>query len=216
MGAEKGATLFFDPEQGWRGVAGLLVAGIGHDLNGRLTALMGIAHVARHTGGGDPELLDVLDDQVKRLEQSIRALRSWPVGSPGNPELTRIKDVLPPMLDLYACRGGGDDVALNVEEGPSNAIRIRIRPFMEAVLLLLAAAEHDANGRHRPLQVRYGSDAGEAWLTIRAQGGGADEAVSSRAIEEAKVLLETAGARLSQAEADEEGVHLEVRTSEAA
>ena len=208
--------MFFDPEQGWRGVAGLLVAGIGHDLNGRLTALMGIAHVARHTGA-DPELLDVLDDQVKRLEQSIRALRSWPVGAPGNPELTRIKDVLPPMLELYECRGGGDDVALEVEEGPSNAIRIRIRPFMEAILLLLAAAEHDTNGGHRPLEVRYGSDDGEAWLAIRAKNGGkaADGVVDSRTVEEAKELLESAGARLARADADGEGVHLEVRAPEA-
>jgi signal transduction histidine kinase len=207
--------LFFDPDQGWRGVAGLLVAGIGHDLNGRLTALMGIAHVARHTGG-DPELLDVLDDQVKRLEQSIRALRSWPVGGPGNAELTRIKDVLPPVLDLYGCRGGGDDVALDFEEGPSNAIRIRIRPFMEAILLLLASAEHSAGGRHRPLQVRYGSDGGDAWLTIRAKDiESAGAGVESRSLAEARTLLETAGARLARAEATDDGVHLEVRTPEA-
>jgi signal transduction histidine kinase len=193
----------------------LLVAGIGHDLNGRLTALMGIAHVARHTGG-DPELLDVLDDQVKRLEQSIRALRSWPVGGPGNPELTRIKDVLPPVLDLYGCRGGGDDVALDFEEGPSNAIRIRIRPFMEAILLLLASAEHRAEGRHRPLQVRYGSDGGDAWLTIRAKDvESAAAGVESRSLAEARTLLETAGARLARAEATDDGVHLEVRTPEA-
>jgi signal transduction histidine kinase len=207
--------MFFDPEQGWRGVAGLLVAGIGHDLNGRLTALMGIAHVARHTGA-DPELLDVLDDQVKRLEQSIRALRAWPVGGPGNPELTRIKDVLPPMLELYECRGGGDDVALTVEEGPSNAIRIRIRPFMEALLLLLAAAEHASDGRHRPLDVRYGSEGGEAWLAIRAKAGNATSAsVDSLAVAEARTLLESAGARLARADAGGEGVHLEIRTPEA-
>jgi len=206
--------MFFDPEQGWRGVAGLLVAGIGHDLNGRLTALMGIAHVARHTGA-DPELLDVLDDQVKRLEQSIRALRSWPVPTPGKAELTRIKDVLPPMLELYECRGGGDDVVLKVEEGPSNAIRIRIRPFMEAILMLLAAAEHDASGNHRSLEVRYGSDGGEAWLSIRGQGGSADGTVNSRTIEEARALLQDAGARLARADATAEGVHLEIRTPEA-
>ena len=206
--------MFFDPEEGWRGVVGLLISGIGHDLNGRLTALLGIAHVARHAGA-DRDLLEVLDDQVRRLEQSIRALRGWPVGGSSNPELTRLKDLMPPVLELYECRGGGDDPKVRIEEGPSNAIRIRTRPLMEAVLLLLAAAEHSDGGRHRPLVVGYGSEDGEAWLTIEARDGAGGANVGSRAVEEARGLVEKAGGRLSGAEAGEAGLRFEVRIPEA-
>jgi signal transduction histidine kinase len=206
--------VFFDPEDGWRGVVGLLIAGIGHDLNGRLTALLGIAHVARHAGA-DRDLLEVLDDQVRRLEQSIRALRGWPVGGSANPELTRLKDLMPPVLELYECRGGGDDPKLAIEEGPSNAIRIRTRPFMEAVLLLLAAAEHSDGGRHRPVVIGYGSEDGDAWLRIEARDGSGSGDVGSRSVEEARALVEQAGGRLSAAERREEGLRFEVRVPEA-
>lgn len=208
--------MFFDPEQGWRGVVGLLVSGIGHDLNGRLTALMGIAHVARHAGL-DSELLDVLDDQVQRLETSIRALRNMPVGGPGKPELTRIKDLLQPVVELYGCRGGGDEVALEVEEaGPSNAIRMRVRPFIEAVLLMLAAAEHDHGGKHRKLRVQYGSKHGEAYLLVEAGTGASGPRMATNAtVEEARQLLELAGGRLERSELTESGALLEVRIQEA-
>jgi hypothetical protein len=205
--------VFYDPDEGWRSVVGLLIAGLGHDLNGRLTALMGIAHVARHTGA-DRELLDVLDDQVRRLELTIRALRGWPVGAPGKPELTRIKDLIPPIVELYECRGGGDDPVLKVLEGPSNAIRIRMRPFMEAVLLLLAAAEHGEGGTHRPLLVHYGSDQGEAWLAIEGEADG-DADTSNRSIDEARELVEKAGGRLAEASQQDGKVRLEVRIPEA-
>jgi signal transduction histidine kinase len=206
--------VFFDPDDGWRGVVGLLIAGIGHDLNGRLTALLGIAHVARHAGA-DRDLLEVLDDQVRRLEQSIRALRGWPVGGSSSLELTRIKDLIPALLELYECRGGGGDPVLEVEEGPSNAIRIRSRPFMEAVLLLLAAAEHSDGGRHRPLVVGYGSDGGDAWLRIEARDGAGAASAGSRSVEEARGLVEQAGGRLSAAGSQEDGLLFEVRIPEA-
>lgn len=206
--------MFFDPEEGWRGVVGLLISGIGHDLNGRLTALLGIAHVARHAGA-DSDLLEVLDDQVRRLEHSIRALRGWPVGGPSNPELTRLKDLMPPLLELYDCRGGGDDPRVQVEEGPSNAIRIRTRPLMEAILLLLAAAEHADGGRHRPLVVGYGSDGGDAWLRIEALDGTGGANVGNRSVEEARGLVEKAGGRLSAAEVVDALVRFEVRIPEA-
>jgi signal transduction histidine kinase len=207
--------VFFDPEEGWRGVVGLLISGIGHDLNGRLTALLGVAHVARHAAGADRDLLEVLDDQVRRLEQTIRALRGWPVGGSSSLELTRLKDLMPPLLELYDCRGGGGDPNVRVEEGPSNAIRLRSRPFMEAVLLLLAAAEHGDGGRHRPLVVGYGSDEGDAWLRIEARDGAGSASVSNRSVEEARGLVERAGGRLSVAEPLETGLRFEVRLPEA-
>jgi signal transduction histidine kinase len=207
---------------GWRGLLGSLIRGIGHDLNGRLTALMGVAHLARSAGSLDPELLSVLDDQIGRLNESVAMLRSVPFDTSGDAQLTRIVDIVPPVTELYRCRAGADFATLTIG-GDSGAppLEVSIDRLSGALLLLLAAAERGPGGHARSLGVRFGHEGSNVWVRVEScseprQGG--DELSwdpeCAEGVAEARSLVEQDGGTLStRAEPSDDGfrVSLEAR-----
>lgn len=207
---------------GWRGLLGSLIRGIGHDLNGRLTALMGVAHLARSAGSLDPELLAVLDDQVARLNESVGMLRSLPFDTSGDAQLTRIVDIVPPVIELYRCRAGTDFATLTMGgDSAAPPLEVSIERLTGALLLLLAAAEKGPGGRSPSLGVRFGRDGSDVWVrvescsTAREQGEEFSwDPESSAGVMEARTLIEDDGGSLStRCEPSEDGlrVSLEAR-----
>lgn len=127
-------------DEAWRALLRSLVSGIAHDLNGRLTALGGVAHMAR-TAGLDGKLMRILDEEVQRLASSTLLLRALPLSPRGDPEPVRLGDVLPEIGQLYAHRSGPRRPAVRVEGDASVIARADSGALAEATLLLLAAAE---------------------------------------------------------------------------
>lgn len=124
----------------WRALLRSLVSGIAHDLNGRLTALGGVAHMAR-TAGLDGKLMRILDEEVQRLASSTLLLRALPLSPHGEPGPIRLGDVLPEIGQLYAHRSGSRRPAVRVEGDVSVVARADSGALAETTLLLLAAAE---------------------------------------------------------------------------
>lgn len=192
-----------DDGAGWRKVAQALLSGITHDLNGRLTALAGLAHVARASAGMEPELLGILDDQVKRLDESIRLLRSMPLAGAAQPELIRLHDLVLQLARLYGARSGPEPPVLDVAGDTSVVVRLDGDNLAEAVLLMMAALEPCTSTRAGALRVRYGFADHEAYVSVeavsptaataRAGGGRIDR---TAALEEAAALAQRLPGRM--------------------
>jgi hypothetical protein len=183
---------------GWRNLVGALVAGIGHDLNGHITALKGIAHVARTGPGLDAEMLDLLDEQVARLEEAIRLLRGLPLVRDDRVELTSLKDVIEGVTRLWSRRSGAMQARVRVvTDGHSPVVLIRRRALAAGLLLLLDAAE-SSGGSAGGVELRFGEDGeGGGWVRIESTGAATQEGDSHEDVEaEAAQWIEHAGAHL--------------------
>ena len=181
-----------------RALAGSLVSGLAHDLNGRLGALLGVAHLARSSTPMDEELLGVLDEQIRRLRESVGLLRTVPLAEARHaPRAMRLADAVANAVRLYRCRSGPDLATLQVvaeAEGESPVVRIAPAAFTEALLLAIAAAEKSTEGGTCLVRVRHGGDSSSGRILIERCGpgpgqgdailGGADETVVLQAAED--------------------------------
>lgn len=193
-----------------RALAGSLVAGIAHDLNGRLGALLGVAHLAR-SAPLDEELLSVLDDQIRRLRESVVLLRSVPLAdSRTEPREVPLSEAVANVVRLYSCRSGPELAVLTVEpdEGGAAALQKWGAALSEALLLVIAAAEQGRNGDACRVRVSYGVNGGSAQVRVQrcddaarpaSMPGGASQAT---VLETAAARLEAAGGRLEREEED--------------
>jgi hypothetical protein len=179
--------------EGWRALAEALAAGIAHDLNGRLAALSGVAHMARAAGGMDEELVGILEDEAVRLEAAIGKLRAMPLGRTGEPELVRLSEIVPQLAQLYTSRSGPEPPRVQVEGDAAALVRAPRAPFAELVLLVLAAAEARSATRAGDLRVWYGVEPPDA--VIRIEGSGRSPAgseVGRRHVDRAAAAAEAA------------------------
>lgn len=159
-------------DQARRELSASLVSGIAHDLNGRLGALLGVAHLARTSGPLDEQLLEVLDDQIRRLRESVILLRSVPLAdSRGAPREMPLAEAIAQVVRLYRCRSGHRLATLHVSaEGGETMVRPWGATLTEGLLLLLAAAErgHDADNCH--VRVTYGANGNGAHVRVERCG----------------------------------------------
>lgn len=188
-------------DEAWRVVLHSLVAGIAHDLNGRLTALGGVAHMAR-TAGLDVKLMSILDEEVQRLASSTLLLRALPLSPHGDPTPIQLGDVLPEIGQLYAHRSGPRRPVVRIEGDGSISTRAEPGALAEATLLLLAAAEAASANGVSALVIQIAAGEERARVEIegipRDRGGqaGATSIDAGAAEAGAKTRIESAGGRL--------------------
>jgi hypothetical protein len=197
----------------WRTLADSLIAGITHDLNGRLTAMAGVAHLTRTLPHVPTELADILDDQATRLAESVRMLRALPMAPPGEAELLRVSDVLAEVAVLYRVRSGPEPPTLDVSGDHGVVVRAAPGALAEAVLLLMAATEPRTATRGGRLILRHAVEEGTAYVRIEAATAAATSTPPSpgsgrwpdpaAAAEEASVIAERFGGRVLRSGAAE-------------
>jgi signal transduction histidine kinase len=179
------------PGSALRDVAHSVVAGIAHDLSGRLTALLGIAQIVKAGMPLDDELIAVLDDQARRIEFAIRQLRLIPFLDRMPPLVSSLRDVVSDSVVLYEARSGGEPVRIEVIDGGDAAVRGTFdRPLREALLLLLLAAEqpHGHAARAAPVTVEHGTNDGIAFVRIHSASDTDLTNRSRDAIDEARTV----------------------------
>jgi C4-dicarboxylate-specific signal transduction histidine kinase len=192
-----------------RGVLESLIAGITHDLNGRLTALSGVAYMARSGSRLDDELLEILENQVARLDESIRLLRALPLGAGKEAEPVRLRDVVGEATRLYGARSGPEPPQVDVNGDPATIVEAPVPVLTEILLLLLAAAEPPSATRAGKLAVRYGTTGADAFIVVTAagvndaastaaEGGGWRAADPAKAMDAAAALLPRVGGRIER------------------
>lgn len=185
----------------WRLVLGSLVSGIAHDLNGRLTALGGVAHMAR-TAGLDVKLMSILDEEVQRLASSTLQLRALPLAPHGDPVPVRLGDLVQELAGLYTHRSGPRRPVVKVEGDLAISATTEPGALAEATLLLLAASEATSPVGVSALLIQIGARDGRAVLRIEGvprERGKADNAYvdADAAAVSAEARLESCGARLA-------------------
>ncbi len=193
-----------------RALTASLVAGIAHDLNGRLGALLGVSHLARASAALDDDLVEVLDEQIGRLREAVGLLRSVPLSDgSGEAKALSLADIVNSTVRLYRCRGGPDLASIQViAEGDPPIVTAVPPALIEALLLGLAATERGRAGRSCAVRITYGAVDGGSRVRLERDGPEpADEEAILGEADEAAVLAaaatraEVAGARLFRADA---------------
>lgn len=192
------SVLVTSPEEARRELAASLVAGIAHDLNGRLAALLGVAHLARSTTPMDDELLSVLDDQIRRLREAVLLLRSVPISDPrAAVRATPLSEAVSGAVRLYRCRSGPALASLQIEQcGDAPVVHVVPPALTEALLLAMAAVERP-NGEPPPrLRIEFGADADNAFVRVGCPDRREGCQVDDVAMEAAAQRMEIAGGRI--------------------
>lgn len=125
---------------------GRLAAGIAHEIGNPLGAVMGYVDVAKARAlraGGDPELLDAIAHEARRIDRIVRGLLDFARPREANPQLIEVRQVIRRTRELLEHQGRLD--AIEVQEDFAEDIPpVRADPYqLEQVLvnLLLNAVD---------------------------------------------------------------------------
>ena len=150
----------------WRAVSDALIAGLCHELNGRVSALGGIVHIGRLDGELDESLIQMLHAELASLEDLSRFLRMLPDDGAAGPEPVDLEERLPLVAALFSRhnRLGHLPLRLAAQAG-TRPVLVRWACFCKALLVLLeVVARRAAAGGGR---VVLGCEPGEKGALVR-------------------------------------------------
>lgn len=161
-------------------------AGVAHDFNNVLTAMMLKLDTLRLDRAGDAELVRELGDVLSvaergaRLVQQLLTFARAKVPTPRAVDVSRtLRELLPMLTTLTQGRA-----RLRVEPAPTSAL-VNIDPSqLEQVIMNLVVNARDADPRDDgEVQVRLGLETESVCLTVADQGAGMDAATRERIFE---------------------------------
>ncbi len=122
---------------GWGCLADRILAGGCHDLNGRSSALYGLAELAR--AEDDPEFLsEALSTEAKRIQTLAASLRTLSDRAPDDPRPLSIREELDSVAELFSLQPGGERFRIDiVSDSATPAAYAPCRALTRAVLLAL-------------------------------------------------------------------------------
>jgi signal transduction histidine kinase len=194
----------------WPALAAHIAGGLGHELNGRVTSLLGIAYVARSTRTLDPSLLDDLEEEVQRLRRAAILLRRLPFFASSEPRLDRFSDVVRDAVALHSI-GEGTDIPLVIDEPNGDAPQVWLASpdLAKALLLLIAASERSRPTASRTVRVL--APAGDTQsVRIETTGGDAEAhpVNATRSLREGREIVEDLnGGVIVEESTDDQGRH---------
>ncbi len=150
----------------WIAVSDALVAGITHDLNGRVSALTGLLSVVA-PGEADPQVLALLRSEGERLDATVALLRLYPRGGSRGTEAIDPRELLPTLLALHACRDDRQDATVRLEIARDAPPARAERTWLARALLVLFARAGLTEGPDRgDFAVRAAGSAAEAIWSV--------------------------------------------------
>ncbi len=138
---------------GWNDVSDRILAGLCHDLNGRVTSLAGMVQLLQFDEEAS-SMAPFLDEEVQRLEESVRQVRMLAGEPEEEPEPIHLPEVLPSLLALFSKHRHmeGVETQLTVRDGLIPVLG-RWTLTGRAILLALSAAGWEALHRDRTVTV---------------------------------------------------------------
>jgi len=168
---------------GWPAVLDRILAGLSHDLNGRVTALRGFLELAE-LGDAPGSLEAFLKGEVERLELLARTLWSLNDGSPA-PELVAPGPFLSGVLQLHERHRGLETLATALRaDREAPAFRASQRELRRVLLVALAQVAWSAlalGGRAVVVSCAVGEDDGLV-IDLEPEGSGAPRDPPGRAV----------------------------------
>ena len=150
----------------WIEVSDALLAGITHDLNGRVAAVAGLLQVLVGERP-DAEALALLRREGERLDAAVALLRSYPRGAERAPAAIDPRELLPELLALHARRDDRAGAIARLEIAPAAPPARADRTWLGLALLVLfarAGSTGDAGGAAPFLARADGSGDRAVWL----------------------------------------------------
>jgi hypothetical protein len=164
----------------WRRVVERIVAGVSHDLNGRVTAFEGLLHLAELQPPSPDWLERYLRGEVDKLQASAQLLRQLPRSSRGGgAEALQLADLLDVAVRMCSCAMDTDAERLHLEVRQRPVVRAEHDALLEALILAIAAhalADHTGG-----VQVGLEQRGEQAIVEIRCERNGADVEIQAAA-----------------------------------
>lgn len=163
---------------------GELVAGVAHELNNPLTAILGYAQILSGLEGTEREhALRTIEDEAQRAARIVRNLLSFARQRPGQRRLVNMEETLRRVIDLRRYALEMDDVHVVTRLGLVPEVLIDEGQFEQVFLSLL-------NNAHQALQERGGEvivstwqDHDRVYVAFADDGPGVPEELRSRIFE---------------------------------
>jgi len=155
----------------WQEVTDALLAGITHELNGRVSAITGLLTVvAMGTAAG--EALALLVQEGERLDAAVALLRGYPRGTRRHEEAIDPRELLEGLVVLHRQREDVTELSFGVEVRPgTSAARAERTWLSRALLVLLARASLAVRGAGGADVLAYAAgDASGVALGVRGPG----------------------------------------------
>ena len=138
---------------GWGDVSDRILAGLSHDLNGRVTALAGMVQLMQ-LDDDTATLAIYLEQEVVRLEESVRLVRRLAGESDEEPEPLHLPEVLPELMALAGKHRHQESVEATLDLDPGLLpVVSRWTLLSRSFLLLMSLAGHESLRRGRTIAV---------------------------------------------------------------
>lgn len=157
---------------GWPSLADRILAGGCHDLNGRASALYGLAELAR-AGEEADFLTEALSTEAKRVQTLAASLRTLSDRTADDPRPVSIREELGPVAALFSLQPGGERFRLDIHADPSTPAGFAPgRALTRALLLALNVVAANVLRSHSSGTLRLSAAPADgcAGLTIEGRG----------------------------------------------
>ena len=139
----------------WQHVCESYMSGAFHAIGARISALAGIAQMAR-MDDLDRDLVALLDDEIGHLTDVAEAVRVLPRATTGGDEPTRLASCVPPVLRLFEMSLDARDLEIRYE-GPEEGLLVDMDATSLAhalSILILCLGWHACRSNLRAITVR--------------------------------------------------------------
>ncbi|MGE3960721.1 MAG: response regulator [Dehalococcoidia bacterium] len=163
---------------------GELVAGVAHELNNPLTAILGYAQILGGLEGTEREhALRTIEDEAQRAARIVRNLLSFARQRPGQRRVVNIEEMLRRVIDLRRYALEVDDVHVITRLGLVPDVMVDEGQFEQVFLNLLGNAQQALQGRGGEVVVSTWQDGGYVYIAFADDGPGVPEEIRSRIFE---------------------------------
>ena len=156
----------------WLRVSEKVLKGLNHQLTNRVASLEAVvALLDDDEQAPDPQLLQSLAQEVKRLGHLLQLYRLMPAEPFVTTEPVRLQDVIPQVMELHGHHADLRGIPIDVSS-PGDIPPVLVRPsaILRCLLVLLESAAGNAlrSGHQATLQLTYGGDARRVFVRFEA------------------------------------------------
>ena|GEM_PF-2238795 len=163
---------------------GELVAGVAHELNNPLTAILGYAQILGGLEDAEREhALRTIEDEAQRAARIVRNLLSFARQRPGQRRLVNVEEMLRRVIDLRRYTLEVDDVHVVTRLGLVREVEVDEGQFEQVFLNLLNNAQQALQGRGGEVTVSTWQNSDHIYIAFADDGPGVPEALRSRIFE---------------------------------
>ena len=162
---------------------GQMIAGVGHELNNPLTAILGVSELLRERAPDEPtqRQLDLVHRQAKRAANIVQSLLAFSRPAAPRKAPINLSEVIGRTLQLHehSLRSNRIDVEIQPANGDPQGKALRrvlgdANQLMQVFLNLITNAEQAIREvrEHGRIRIQFGSEGDRVWVRVQDDGAG--------------------------------------------